>query len=266
MATILIGNADHKFSQTLKKVLQAYGHDVLTARTGEETLKCFEARPPVAVLLDLAILGLSGLEVLAKLKARSPHLPVVAVTGDIGIEIEDRAREMGVTDVLRRRLKMDVIMQAVNRALQEAGRATRPLQAPSLGGQAARLPTVLVVDDEQEIRDLVGEFLQRRGYRTQSAASGEEALRMVRKEPPDLVLLDIYMPGMNGIELLRRLTSEKFPGGVIMLTASQEEPLLKTALELGAFDVLSKPVDLDQVELAVMVKLMLNAPDTAPAS
>ena len=84
---------------------------------------------------------------------------------------------------------------------------------------------------------------------------------MIRQEPPDLVLLDIYMPGMNGVEMLRQVSRSHPKVGVIMLTASQDEPLLKSALDLGAFDVLSKPVDLKQLELAVLVKLALSAPD-----
>jgi CheY-like chemotaxis protein len=120
------------------------------------------------------------------------------------------------------------------------------------------------VDDEPEIREMVGEFLRLRGYKIKTASTGEEALAIAVREPPDLILLDIYMPGMNGVEVLRHLAKEKFPGGVIMLTASQDEPLLQTALDLGAFDVLSKPVDLDQVELAVMVKLLLQEDSGLP--
>lgn len=259
MATILIANADHKFSQTLKAVLGAYGHESVLARTGEEAVQRFEERAPAVVLLDLAILGLSGLDVLAKLKARAPRLPVVVVTGEVTVEVENRAREMGVSDVLRKRLKMDVIMQAVNRAMQEAGKPAKA--APAHPDVARAQATILIVDDEAEIRELVGEFLQRRGYRIKTAADGEAALAMILREPPDLVLLDIYMPGINGVDVLRRLKEAGSSVGVIMLTASQDEPLLKTAMDLGAFDVLTKPVDLDQVELAVMVKLMLTAPD-----
>ncbi|TAJ08041.1 MAG: response regulator [Nitrospirae bacterium] len=262
MATILIANADHRFSQTLKNVLSAYGHEIVIARTGEETVQRFDERQPAVVLLDLVLLGLSGLDALAKLKARDPRLPVVVVTGDVTADVENRAREMGVLDVLRKRLKMDVIMQAVNRALQEVGKPAKAAPASvAPAGVEPKPATILIVDDEREICDLVGEFLQRRGYRVKTAYGGEAALASVKQEPPDLVLLDIYMPDINGVEVLRRLVKNKFAGGVIMLTASQEEPLLKTALDLGAFDVLSKPVDLDQVEMAVMVKLMLNAPD-----
>lgn len=262
MATILLANGDLKFSRVLADVLTKYRHDVVIARTGEEALQSFQTESPALVLLDLTLLGLSGLEVLASIRAQAPHLPVLLVTGDIGVDKENRAREMGVADVLRKRLKMDVIMHAVNRILQEAGRPAKVEPASGSGDTDKTKPaTILLVDDEAEICEMVGEFLKRRGYRVQAATNGEDALKMVRKNPPDLVLLDIYMPGINGVEVLRRLKAQHPAVGVIMLTASQEEPLLKTALDLGAFDVLSKPVDLDQVEMAVMVKLMLNAPD-----
>ncbi|TAJ28124.1 MAG: response regulator [Nitrospirae bacterium] len=261
MATILIANADHRFSEVLRSVLTTYHHEVVVARTGEEAIKLFDAVNPALVLLDLALLGKPGLEVLAQIRARSPHLPVMILTGEVSLQIEDRAREMGVTDVLRKRLKMDVIMQAINHVFLQAGRQGKAAPAIASPGKPA---TILIVDDEPEICEMVGEFLGRRGYRTTIAYSGEEALAKVKQEPPDLVLLDIYMPGINGVEVLRQLVKDRFAGGVIMLTASQDEPLLKIALDLGAFDVLPKPVNLEQVELAVMVKLVLNEPDASP--
>lgn len=261
MATILLANADRTFSEILKGVLTAYHYEVVTARTGEEALTLFEAKAPALVLLDLALLGLSGLDVLARIRARSPSVPVVILTGDMAIGVEDRAREMGVRDVLRKRLKMDVIMQAVNRAFQEAGKPAKaaPARTGEVGGKPA---LILVVDDEEEIRDLVSEFLRYRGYRTKTAEGGEAALRMIQEEPPDLVILDIYMPDINGVEVLRRLQNPAFPvqppPGVIMLTASQDEVLLQETLSLGAFDVLTKPMDLKQLELAVTVKLAMQ--------
>jgi DNA-binding response OmpR family regulator len=263
MATILIANADLRFSEVLRSVLTTYHHEVLVARTGEEAITLFDTVKPALVLLDLALLGKPGIEVLAQIRARSPHLPVLILTGEVSVQIENRAREMGVTDVLRKRLKMDVIMQAVNQIfLQAEAPSQAPTQAVSAIAHHGRPATILIVDDEPEIGEMVGEFLGRRGYRTKAAYSGEEALAKVKQEPPDLVLLDIYMPGMSGVEVLRQITDPAFPvqpaPGVIMLTASQDEPLLKQALDLGAFDVLLKPVNLDQIELAVTVKLAMG--------
>jgi DNA-binding response OmpR family regulator len=262
MATILIANADHKFTEVLRGVLAAYRHEVVTARTGEEALLLFESNLPAVVLLDLGILGMSGLEVLAKMRARAPHIPVVILSGEVPIEVEDRARELGVADVLRKRLKMDIIMQVVSHALRHA---EPPAPAVPSVPAPVRPAAILVVDDDREICDLLSEFLDRRGYRVKTAFTGEAALGMIQEEPPDLILLDIYMPGMNGVEVLRRLMAPGFPiqplPSVIMLTASQDVPLLKESLDLGAFDVLTKPADLKQVELAVTVKLAMTGPE-----
>lgn len=257
MAIIQTIDAQPDFSAILQRTLSAYGHEVLTARTGEDGLRSIQSRRPAAVLMDLKLPGMTGLDTLAKLRSGFPNLPVMIVTNETVIETENRAREMGVAHVLRKGLKLDVIMEAVNHTLQLAGRPISKTSVP----KETNPSTILLVDDEAEIRELVGEFLQRRGYRIKTAASGEEGLAMVRQAPPDLILLDVYMPGMNGVEVLRQISRSHPRVGVIMLTASQEEPLLKTTLDLGAFDILPKPVDLNQLELAVLVKLALSRPD-----
>lgn len=267
MATILIADAQKEFRDVLQSVLTSYGHEVVAAETGANALDLLKTVAPAVVILDLALPGaMPGIEVLAKLRAAAPALPVIVLTGYMPTDLESRARELGVVDVLRKGLKMDILMQAINHAFQHAGRpAVKPPQAvaAAAGTPQGKPEAILVVDDEPEICDLVGEFLARRGYRVKTAGGGAQALEIIQKEPPTLVLLDIYMPGINGVEVLRRLKSANLLArlGVIMLTASQEEPLLQEALNLGAFDVLSKPVNLDELELAVAVKLALSAPE-----
>lgn len=260
MTLILIANADRKFSDIIQRVLHAYGCEGVTARTGEETLQLFHERPPALILLDLGLLGKPGLEVLTEIRSEAPHLPVVICGSNQSIDVEDRARQLGVSDVLRRGLRMDIIMQAVQAALSLASHPNHPvppLSTPSRN-KANSLASILIVDDEPEIGLMVGEFLRRRGYQIRTAISGEQALDLIRANAPDLVLLDIYMPGINGIEVLRRIRQTNPSIGVIMLTASQEEALLQTALDIGAFDVLCKPVNLDQLDLAVTVKLAMQ--------
>jgi CheY-like chemotaxis protein len=267
MAAILIVDAQKEFRDVLRNVLTSYGHEVLTAGTGTEALELLKAKPPVVILFDLALPGMPGIEVLAKLRAAAPALPVIVLTGYVPTDLESRARELGVVDVLRKGLKMDILMQAINHAFRHSGRsAVKPPQVAAVeggGGKKGERETILVVDDEQEIRDLLREFLTRRGYCVKTASGGEEALKAIKAGAPNLVLLDIYMPGLNGVAVVRHLKQANLLSklGVIMLTASQEEPLLQEALDLGAFDVLSKPVNLDDLELAVAVKLALIAPE-----
>jgi two-component system phosphate regulon response regulator PhoB len=102
---------------------------------------------------------------------------------------------------------------------------------------------VLVVEDERDIQELVRYNLSKDGYAVQCVGTGEEALRAVQSAPPDLVLLDLMLPGLDGLEVCRRLKGEASTGQlpVIMLTAKGEEADIVTGLELGADDYITKP-------------------------
>lgn len=102
---------------------------------------------------------------------------------------------------------------------------------------------ILVVDDEEDILELVRFNLSREGYMVSCAASGEEALRLAKSDPPALIVLDLMLPGMDGLETARRLkadsTTKRIP--IVMLTAKGEEADIVTGLELGADDYVTKP-------------------------
>ncbi|MDJ0785076.1 MAG: response regulator transcription factor [Desulfosarcinaceae bacterium] len=102
---------------------------------------------------------------------------------------------------------------------------------------------ILVVDDEEDILELVRFNLSQAGYRVRSAASGEAALRMVTDELPDLIVLDLMLPGIDGLEVTRRLKkrSEMARVPIVMLTAKGEESDVVVGLEMGADDYVTKP-------------------------
>jgi two-component system phosphate regulon response regulator PhoB len=103
--------------------------------------------------------------------------------------------------------------------------------------------SVLVVDDEDDILELVGYNLEKEGYRVESAASGEAALKSARANPPDLVVLDLMLPGVGGLEVCKILKNDERTSQVpiVMLTAKGEEADIVTGLELGADDYVTKP-------------------------
>lgn len=115
---------------------------------------------------------------------------------------------------------------------------------------------ILVVDDEIEVCNALKEFLSIKGYTALAAQSGQEALAMVRAENPHIVLLDIIMPGMSGIETLEEIKKTAPATGVVMITAVMDEALGNQALQLGADDFITKPVDLDYLETVLMVKIV----------
>jgi two-component system, OmpR family, alkaline phosphatase synthesis response regulator PhoP len=102
---------------------------------------------------------------------------------------------------------------------------------------------ILVVDDEEDIVELVRYNLSREGYKVLCAASGEEGLEKARNENPDLIVLDLMLPGIDGLDVARRLKADNATRTmpIVMLTAKGEESDIVTGLELGADDYITKP-------------------------
>ena len=122
-------------------------------------------------------------------------------------------------------------------------------------GDAMSLGKILVVDDEPEVRRLLQDFLSSRGYDVVLAADGMETLATVADQEPDLVLLDVAMPVMNGVETLTKIAALDPPVRVIMVTANADISLMAKLLALGAVDYIPKPFDLDYLEQAVSIQL-----------
>ncbi len=106
---------------------------------------------------------------------------------------------------------------------------------------------ILVVDDQAGIRALLAEALGVLGYQVQPAASGPEALAYLDRTPPDLVLLDMNMPGMSGLETLRELRRLHRTLPVLMITADENDVSVNRAMELGISGWISKPFELDDL-------------------
>ncbi len=128
---------------------------------------------------------------------------------------------------------------------------------------------ILVVDDEPDITALVAYHLAKAGYRVSTAANGPDALKAAREEKPDIVILDVMLPGVSGYDVLAELRrrEETREVGVILLTARREEPDRIRGLSLGADDYLTKPFS--PAELALRVNGLLrrlSAPSVASGS
>jgi len=110
---------------------------------------------------------------------------------------------------------------------------------------------ILIVDDEEEMGRLLAEYLTEQGYHTVTAHSGVEALAKLDLEKPQAILLDVRMPGMDGVEVLCRIRSFNTQVGILMISANDDIDLAKQTIEMGAFDYTLKPVDFDYLSRAV---------------
>jgi len=128
------------------------------------------------------------------------------------------------------------------------------------------MDTILIVDDEHDITDLVAYNLTKAGYRVDKAHDGVEALRLAQARPPRLVVLDLMLPGMDGLEVCRRLRAEARTRSIpiLMLTAKGEETDKVVGLEMGADDYLTKPFSPRELVARVRALLRRAKPSEGP--
>ena len=114
---------------------------------------------------------------------------------------------------------------------------------------------ILVIDDDPEVRMATRDFLSSKGYEVAAAEGGREALRLLAASPADVVLLDVAMPDMDGMETLKRIVSAHPNMPVIMVTANADIEITSKVLQLGAADYVPKPFDLDYLDQAISIQL-----------
>ena len=117
---------------------------------------------------------------------------------------------------------------------------------------------ILVVDDEVKTCKLLKRFLEAKGYEVIMSHRGEDALEKVKNLKPDIMLLDVRMPEMDGMEVLRRVRQFDDKIGIIMVTAVKDEGIAKDALVKGADEYITKPIDFNYLETSVLVDLVMR--------
>jgi DNA-binding NtrC family response regulator len=126
------------------------------------------------------------------------------------------------------------------------------------GGNA--MHKILVVDDDAKARKLLRDFLELKGYEVLTANGGKEALEKM-KEAPAIVLLDIMMPDTHGLQVLNRIKEISPATGVIMVTSLAEHAIGVESLSRGAFDFVTKPIDLKHLEEVIATKILVDGSD-----
>jgi len=253
MTKILVVDNDRMSCELIQSVLTRHGYQVLSATSGVEGLGIFRQQAPRVTILDLHMPEMDGLTVLKEIRAHDPHAPVVILGGGATEDQENQARGLRVTDFIRKGLSLDVLVECISRIVQLPEKSIPP---PSEAGNASMVDigeTILVVDDEPLVRDLLVQFLSLRGYRALGVKDGPEALSMVKQSPPDLILLDLFMPGMDGVEVLRQLRQHEYPGAVIIITGSYGK---EQAWALEPQEVVGRPIDLEQLLMSIQLVLV----------
>jgi len=114
---------------------------------------------------------------------------------------------------------------------------------------------ILIVDDEPNVCDFLSDYLQHKGYTSKIALSGKEALAVLDSEHFDLVLLDLIMPGMNGLEVLEKINGTNLKIPIIILTGVKDKNIVDTSFKMGAVDFICKPIDMERLDESIMMNI-----------
>jgi len=259
---ILVVDDDPNTLTVVEGFLKGTEFDVLLATSGEDALRVAREGRPDVVLLDLVMPGMSGHEVLQKLKTQeeTSDILVVIVTAVDQMAEKENAIEEGADDFLakpverrdllirlRTLVKVKHLHQDLDRTLRylhelEAARYTEGTTPDPQNGLAPRPPlgTVLIVEDELLERAIYADLLRDHGYNVISAPTAHQALEFLRLQEVDVILVDLVLPGMSGPELIERLQTISPDTPVIVVTAHPSSHNAITALKLGAFDFIVK--------------------------
>ncbi len=243
---LLLVDDEEEFLASAAPALEKRGLEVVTARDGVEALKMVEEQPFDVIVLDVKMPGIDGAEVSRRLRREHQDLPIIILTGHGSVPQAFEASKRGVYDYLAKPCDMNVLAKKINEAAK-----THPIEPDekTISGKGVDIASisVLIADDEPELLASLKTVLERRKMIVLTAQSGAEALSTLSSTVVDIVVLDIKMPGMDGIEVLRRIKSDYPLVEVILLTG---HPTVENALQgvkLGAIEYLMKPPDVDDL-------------------
>lgn len=237
---ILLIDADQPSLQNWRAGLETAGYEILVAAEGHQGLALARTESPDLIVLDWLLPGLDGFQICRSLKEdpRYAHIPIVMAT-DMLISQEDvqRGLQMGAERyVLRadayveKRPACDQLLHTVRLLLNEAA----PQSAPEKD-------LILVVDGDGPSCALLEQTLSEEGYSVLKATDGQQGWVQFQSSEPSLVLMDVQVPGSNGLQVLRQIRERTADVAVIVMAASGSEEIALRALEQGADDYLLKP-------------------------
>jgi two-component system, chemotaxis family, CheB/CheR fusion protein len=243
---ILVVEDDPEVRKLLEILLKDEGHRAATAPDGTAALELVARGTirPDLVLLDYNLPnGLNGVQLATKLREKLHHeFPVIILTGDIST---GTLRDIALNDCvqLNKPVKPKELMEVIERLLSISQAAAHP-RAPHSAETAVNSmsPVIFVVDDDNHVREAIRCVLEEDGRNVEAYSSCEEFLESYRPGRVACLLIDAYLPGMNGLELLQRLSDAGHRLPAIMITGSSDVPMAVQAMKAGASDFIEKPI------------------------
>ncbi|QYE33441.1 MULTISPECIES: chemotaxis protein CheB [Sphingosinicellaceae] len=258
-ALILLVEDDPEIRDLLDMALRDAGHDTLVARDGAAAVLLQTGVRPDLILTDYNLPGdLNGLEMALHLRSlANVATPVIVLTGEISTET---LRDVASHDCrqMSKPVKIGKLLEAIAQMLSGKGEPSKLIRKHNLG-------TVFVVDDDRGVRDSIRDVLEGSDHTVETFASGEKFLSRYTNDTAGCLLLDAYMPGLSGLDLLRRLRADGHALATVIMTGESDVGMAIEAMKAGAIDFLEKPIGAAALVAAVNRALDTDHDDAALA-
>ncbi len=237
-ANILLVDDEIISLDVLSRRIDREGYLVNQAESGRKALDLMKFQQFDLVILDVRMPDMDGVEVLKIIKANptTRSTPVIMLSGDTSSKLMRKCLLLGAADYLTKPLIMELARDRIDVNLRK-----KSVAASTIGTDLK----ILIVDDHPLNIALLERLITKLGHTAITANNGKEALEKLNGDVPDLVLLDIVMPGISGIEVLTEIRKTYSPSQlpVIMVTAEDDSTMMINAVTAGANDYVTKPYD-----------------------
>ena len=241
MANILIVDDDKIILEQLSKYVKNNFYKILLASNGKTALKIFDKEKIDILLIDVKLPDINGLDLLQKIKEKNRHCEVIITTGFGSLEVAIESLKKGAIDYIEKPVDLEELTTAIGRAIEKLLEKKELLYKN----------TILVIDDDNWVVQYLKQFLEKEGYKVFTANCGRDGVNILENNKVEVIITDILMEGMDGIEVLQKAKSLYNDIECIMITAHDDQNLAVKSLRAGAFDYIIKDGNLEKMLLSV---------------
>jgi putative two-component system response regulator len=246
---ILVVEDDPKSARLIKDILELRRYVVIEASNGLSAMRIINDHIPDLIFMDMNLPGMDGITLtrLIKTSSKTANIPVIALTAAAMKGDRDRFVQAGCDDYISKPFHVKDVLDVIKKYAKAEEQRT-----------AIHPPIILIADDRPENIELISATLSPMGYNIIKAANGMQAMEKIRTLRPDIAMINVFMPELNGIEVCKNIKSDERYSSipVIMITALDDADSKMKALSVGADEFLTKPID--RYELIVRVGNLLN--------
>lgn len=229
---ILVIDDEFAIAQLIKLYLEDKGYEVEMALSGTEGVKKAKEIKPDIITLDIMMPEMNGFQVMEILKddPATSEIPVVLISV-VGGPQKERGFHLGAVDFISKPIEEDVLFDSIQRIEENLSKINETKRE------------ILIIDDEKDTANLIKVYLEDKGFKTYVALSGPDGIKLAKEKRPDLIVLDLRMPEMDGFAVMKVLKmdkeTERIP--VIILTGHDTKGYREKCLMLGASEYFTKP-------------------------